>query len=190
MNPSKHQESVRQYLNDMVGVERDILNALKGQIDDERVQAHAELAAILGRCAAESDARLTRLKELSKEEGGELGAALKEGVTAITGTLAGFYGKMREHPLSRMVRDDIVALDVCAVSYSMLHTLGLAAGHGGCAILAEEGLRSCPPLVIALTDLLPVIVAEELAEDEPLANPAAAQVALAALREAWHVSRG
>jgi len=190
MDDSKHHDSIRQYVNDMIGVERDIANALRGQLDDDRVQAHADLAALLVRCAAEGEARLARLKALSQEEGGELGAAIKEGVTAITGTLAGFYGKLREHPLSRMLRDDIVALDVCAVSYSMLHTLGLAAGHGGCAILAEEGLRSCPPLVIALTELLPLIVAEEIAADAPLANPAAAQVALATLREAWHVPRG
>lgn len=190
MNDSKHHATIRQYVNDMVGVERDIANALDGQLADERVQAHLELHALLSRCAAESRARIERLKDLSKEEGGDLGAAIKEGVTAVTGTLAGLYGKLREHPLSRMVRDDIVALDVCAVSYSMLHTLGLAAGHSECAIMGEEGLRSCPPLVVALTDALPAIVAEELAADAPLANPAAAQVALATIREAWHVTRG
>ncbi|WP_367874210.1 hypothetical protein [Luteolibacter sp. Populi] len=173
----------------MIGVERDIANAIRGQLEDERIQAQIGLVALLESAAAGSEGRLARLKELSKDEGGDLGAAIKEGVTAIAGSLAGIYGKLREHPVSRMVRDDIVALDICAVSYAMLHTLGLAIGHPECAILGEEGLKACPPLVVALTDQLPAIVAGELAEDAPIANPAAAQVAQASIREAWHVSR-
>ena len=46
-----------------------------------------------------------------------------------------------------------------------------------------------PPFVVALTDMLPAIVAGELAQDAPLADPAAAQVAQAAIREAWQVPR-
>ncbi|WP_035613439.1 hypothetical protein [Haloferula sp. BvORR071] len=185
-----HNDSLRLYLNDMIAVERDIANAVRGQLGDDRVQGHIELSALLDRIVTGAESRIARLKELSKEEGGQLGATIKEGVTAVTGSLAGVYDKFRQHPLSRMVRDDIAALDVLAISYSMLLTLGLAAGHAGTAILAEEGLKDCPPIIVALTGLLPVIVAQELSADAPLANPAAAQVAQAAIREAWQVSCG
>lgn len=181
----KHQGSLKQYVNDMLALERDITNAIKLQVDDDRVKEHTDLTVILTQALKGSESRLLLLKQLSDQEGGSVGAVIKEGITAVTGTLAGIYGKVREHPVSRMVRDDIIALDVASVGYGMLLTLGLSIGHNECAALAGLGADETPPLIIALTDLLPAIVAQELAADAPLANPAAAQVAATRIRDAW-----
>lgn len=181
----KHHDSLKQYVNDMIAVERDITNAIRIQVDDEKTNLFPELKSILTRAIQGSDARIHLLQQLSEKENATFGAAVKEGVTAVTGTLAGIYGKLREHPVSRMVRDDIVALDVASVGYGMLLTLGLAVGHEECAAIAQRGIEEMPPLIVALTDLLPLIVAEELAEDAPLANPAAVQLATTRIREAW-----
>ena len=181
----KHHDSLRQYVNDMIAVERNITNSLKLQMEDEHVQSFHELRSILDRAFHASESRIQLLKKLSAEEDASFGAAVKESVTAVTGTLAGIYGKIREHPVSRMVRDDIIALDLASVGYGMLLTLGLAIGHEECAAIAERGIEETPPLIIALTDLLPLIVAEELAGDAPLANPAAVQLASIRIRDAW-----
>lgn len=181
----KHHENIKQYVNDMIGLETDISRAIRGQLDDNRVTKRPELTSILDGVATASEARLERLKALSKEEGGALGSAIKEGVTTATGILAGLYGRVREHPVSKMVRDDIIAQTAASTSYGMLLTLALSAGHSTCAAIAEEGLKSCSPSVTRLTGEMPDIVAEELAEDEPSANPAAAHVALAAIRDSW-----
>jgi hypothetical protein len=181
----KHHSSLTQYLNDMLALERDIANAVRGQLEDERITAVPGLAGILGEIASGSESRIDRLKAMSESEGGALGAALKETVTAVAGTLAGLYGKVREHPVARMVRDDVVALHLSATSYSMLLTLGLAIGHNGCAALAEEGLRATAKLVMQLTKLLPLVVAGDLAEDAPLSNPNATQLATDKVVEAW-----
>ncbi len=183
----KHQDSLRQYVNDMIAVERDITNAIKVQIDDERVKEFAGLMEILDQAVQASESRLEALKRLSDQEAGSLGAAVKEGITAVTGTLAGIYGKIWEYPVSRMVRDDIIALDVASIGYGMLLTLGLSIGHDECSDLATRGIDQTPPLIIALTDLLPIIVAEELARDAPLVNPAAVQVACARIRGSWNI---
>src|SRR5687767_6898402 len=105
----KHHESIKQYVNDMIGLETDISKAIRGQLEDERVTRQAKLAAILTEVVMASEQRLERLKAISKEEGGAVGAAIKEGVTTATGFLAGLYGRVREHAVSRMVRDDIIA---------------------------------------------------------------------------------
>ncbi|MCW1886028.1 hypothetical protein OKA04_14920 [Luteolibacter flavescens] len=181
----KHADNLKQYVNDMIGLEADISKAVRGQLEDERVSRHRSLAGLLEQIAGQSESRLERLKVISKEEGGALGGAIKEGVMTATGVLAGLYGKMREHPVSRIVRDDIVAQSTAATSYGMLLTLGLVAAHPACIALAEEGLRACAPTVTLLTRELPEIVAAELAQDGPSAHPAAAQTALAAIREAW-----
>ena len=181
----KHHDSLVQYVNDVIGMERDIINAIRGQLKDDRVTGHVDLKILLDDVVTQGEARLQRFKELSEAEGGSFGEALKEGITAVTGVLAGIYGRLREHPVSRMLRDDIIAMDVATTSYGMLLTLALATGHSQCAALAEAGLRACAPLVVKLTDQLPLVVAGELANDAPLSNPAAAQVAHKTIREAW-----
>ncbi|MES2660586.1 MAG: hypothetical protein V4689_18315 [Verrucomicrobiota bacterium] len=181
----KHHDSLKQYVNDMIGLERDITNAIKLQAEDERVKEFGELNAILDEIVRASEGRMEELKKLSGEGGGSLGAAVKEGFMAVTGSLAGIYGKIREHPVSRMVRDDIIALDVASVGYGMLLTLGLSIGDEACTALAGRGVDETPPLIIRLTDLLPLIVAGELAADAPLANPSAVQVATARIRDSW-----
>lgn len=183
-----HHKSLKQYINDVIGLERDIANAIGLQVEDEKVKAYPDLLALLQEAARGSERRVELFKKLSEEEGGNVGAAIKESVMAVAGSLAGLYGKVREHPVSRMVRDDIVALDVAAVSYGMLITLGLSIGHDECARLATEALGDCPPLIVKLTDLLPSIVAAELAHDAPLVNPAASQVAVERIRDAWKPS--
>ena len=182
----KHHRSLKQYVNDVIGKEGDILNAVRQQLDDERVGGYPEFESILHEIVRGSEERIDMFRSLSDDEGGSLGAAVKEGITAVTGTLAGVYGKVREHPVSRMVRDDIVAMDVASVSYGMLLTLGLAIGHDECRDLATRAVKQCPPVIVRLTDLLPGIVAAELAQDGPLANPAAVHIATAEVREAWN----
>ena len=185
MNASHH-SSLTQYINDVIALERDIANALEVQLEDERVIAHANLYAILSEMRRDSLTRIEAFSELSEEEGGSIGGALKEGVMAVTGTLAGWYGKVREHPVSRMVRDDITAAGVAATSYSMLLTLALAFDHSECQSLALRSLHQCPGIVIRLHDLLPEVIVGELAQDGPVLNPAAAQVARMHFRDAWN----
>lgn len=180
-----HHKSLKQYVNDVIGLERDITNAISIQIEDDKVKAYPELLAVLQEIVRGSERRIELFKALSDKEGGNFGAAIKEGVTAVTGALAGLYGKVREDPISRMVRDDVVAMHVSAVSYSMLLTLGLSIGHSETADLATEALNACPPLVLKLTDLLPQIVASEVAEEGALASPSAVQVANDRIQAAW-----
>lgn len=182
-----HQANLQQYINDVIAMEEDILQALKVQVEYHRVEAHAGLKEALLEIMRASGERLQDLREISDNEGGCLGAVIKEGITAVAGTLAGIYGKVREHPVSRMVRDDIIAMDVAATSYGMLLTLGLSLGHPGCEQIARKGLMFCPGLVVRLTDLMPYIVVGGLAEDGPLSHPAAAHVARAAIRDAWEM---
>ncbi len=181
----KHHDSLKRYLNDMLALERDIANAVRSQLADDRIAKVPGLAGILGEVAGGSESRIDRLKALSEAEGGSTGAAIKEAVTAVAGTLAGLYGKVREHPVSRMVRDDVVALNLSTTAYSMLLTLGLSVGHNACAAIAEEGLRTTAKLVMKLTKMVPLVVAGELAEDAPLASPNATQLATDKVIEAW-----
>jgi ferritin-like metal-binding protein YciE len=181
----KHQDNLKMYVNDVIGLERDIVNAIDGQLEDDRVTTHSELTAILKEISAGGKSRIELLKVISDEEGGSVGATIKEAAMSVTGVLAGIYGKLREHPLSRIVRDDRVAMNVAETSYGMLYTLALGVGHARAAGVALAGLNSAPPLVLKLTDVLPGIILKELAEDAPLSDPNAEGTVLDAIHKAW-----
>lgn len=184
MNDSHHHR-LKQCIKNMIGVEYDITKSLSLQLDSDEVKSHSLLSELLTRAASESEGRIEHLKALSEQEGASFSVAVKGGITAVTGTFAGLYGKIHEHPLSRLVRDDIVALNFASISYGIMLTLGLSTGHNVCTVLASRAVEEMPPLIVHLTDLLPVIVGEELAKDAPLVNPAAVQIASGLIRDAW-----
>lgn len=183
--PEKHQDSLKMYVNDVIGLERDVINAIEGQLGDDRVKAHPQLVQILQGIKAGAKSRSAILKEISEEEGGSTGAAIKEAAMSVAGALAGVYGKLREHPLSRIVRDDRVAMNVTETSYAMLYTLALGIGHDRTAEVALAGLNAAPPAVLQLTDILPAVILEELAADAPLANPDVETQVVDAIHQAW-----
>jgi ferritin-like metal-binding protein YciE len=183
-----HEQQLRNQVNDVMAIERDIVNAIRLQQADDRVHEYPELGEILTQIEKESEDRQELFRSWIGNEGMHLVTSVKEGISAVTGVVGGLYTKLREYPVSRMVRDDIIALDIACVSYGMLHTLGLAIGNDESATLAERSLKECPPFVIRLTDLLPEILVEELSRQAPLVNPAAAQVAYAKIRDAWNHS--
>lgn len=184
MDPSHH-DSLIKYVNDVIAMERDFVNAVRTQLEDERVRSHPELKALFLDLAVHSDHRADQFEKLVEEEGATLGGALKEGIASISGVLAGLYGMARQHPLSRMMRDNTVAMNVASVSYSMLVTLAMAIGHRKCEELAISALQDCPKFVLKLTDLLPHVVVEEISDDAPVPNALAARQAQAVIREAW-----
>lgn len=181
----KQHDNLKMYVNDVIAVERDIVNAISGQLDDDRVKAHPQLTAVLRKAVQNGESRIVRLKEISEEEGGTVGAAIKEAAMSVTGVLAGIYGKFREHPLSRIVRDDRIAMNVTETSYAMLYTLALGTGHAKTADIALEGLNAAAPIVLELTDLLPGIIVEELSKDGPLENPDIEKTVVDAIHAAW-----
>ncbi len=184
----KHHANFKMYVNDVIGLERDILNAIETQLEDDRVVNRPGFAKVLKNITAHGQVRLEQLQAISEEEGGSVGATVKEAVMSATGVLAGLYGKLREHPLSRMLRDDRIAMNVVETSYAMLYTLSLGIGHDRASNLAKEGLNAAAQQVLALTDLLPGIVIAELKADAPLENPDASNIekdVLDAIHNAW-----
>lgn len=186
MNDTQHNNLIR-YVNDVIAMERDIVNAVRTQLEDERVKDHPQLKSLFLDIAVHGDHRADIFEKLISQEDGEtLSGAIKEGIASITGVLAGLYGMARQHPLSRMTRDNIVAMDLASVSYGMLLTLALATGHKRCEELALSSLNDCPKFVLALTNILPHIVLEEISQDAPVMDSLAAERAVELMRESWN----
>src|SRR5438045_2749044 len=113
------------------------------------------------------------------------GKAVKDAVATVAGTLAGLYDKIRKHPVSRMLRDDSVALSLAATAYSMLYTTALAVRDLPVANVALRHLRGITPLVVELSDTIPGVVCRELAQTDPEIDATIVDLARKNTAEAW-----
>lgn len=185
MPATKETENLRSYVNDMLALEQEIASAITVQSADARVRSEPGIRCLLEDIAADSSARLGRLEDLTIQLDDQWGALVKEAVTAATGTLSGIYGMVRKHALSRMLRDDHVALNLTATAYGMLYTAALAYGNDEIAMVALEHLNALPPQIMKLAELIPDMVVKELAESDAAVNAHAAELANEAITAAW-----
>jgi hypothetical protein len=180
-----HTNNLRIYVNDMVALEREIHDAVHGQMNDERVKADPAVKALIEKIHAAVKIRLSDMETHAAALGDTPGKSVKEAVATVTGTLAGLYDKIRKHPVSRMLRDDTVALDLAAIGYSMLYTTALALRDLPVANVALRHLRGIPPHVVALTEIIPDVVVRELSEDNPDVDRSVVELARKNTRAAW-----
>lgn len=178
------QTVLRTYVNDMIALERDIMNALKGQREDEHVQAMPDVQQLIGKAADASQTRHEVLMKCAEALDGKTGAKVKDAIFAATGTLAGLYDKLRKHPVSKMLRDDVTALNLAATSYGMLYTTAVAFEDDAIAEVALEHLNSLPGEICEMTSFLPQVIVEELRKDHSV-NSEAAEIAQEAIDQAW-----
>ena len=173
------------YINDMVAVERDISQALKGQQEDSDVATMPEVHRLIEMAAESAVARHDVLVQCAKDLDGKAGAAVKDAVMAAAGSLAGLFAKLRKHPVSKMLRDDITALNLAATAYSMLYTTAVAFDEEEMSAVALEHLNTLPEQIMEMTRLLPGVVVEELEKEHGPVNEEAAELATEAIQQAW-----
>jgi ferritin-like metal-binding protein YciE len=177
--------TLRMYVNDMIALEKDLANAVNGQLEDDRVMRAPNVSAVIGEIATASESRLKRLELLSEALHGQFGAAVKEAVASVTGVMAGIYGKLRKHPVSRMLRDDQTVLNLAATSYGMLYTSALAMGNDEVAELALAHLDTLPPQIMELSEVIPDVVARELKDDGEIVDLSVINLAIEAIEQSW-----
>lgn len=177
--------NLRMYVNDMVALEKDILNALEKQREDERIKTDADVASLVERIQTTTKAHLLTMENHAAAIGGEAGMAIKEAVASVAGSIAGIYDWVRKHPVSRMLRDDYVALSLASTAYSMLHTTGLAYRELPIANVALRHLREITPLIVELSAIIPAAVVRELAEDDSDVDQSVVELARDNTIDAW-----
>lgn len=172
------------YVNDTLALERDIEEAMARQMEDNQLVPSAEVELHMSSMSVSNKTRVSALEELSTSLGGGAGR-VKEAVGAVVGVLAGFYGLVRKHPLSRLLRDDYTALALLSTAYSMLYTTAVALHDGHVAAIAHRHLRSVTPLIMELSRIIPSAVVSELAADIPNINLEAEHAGREATFRAW-----
>ncbi|MEM1096459.1 MAG: hypothetical protein AAGJ10_17810 [Bacteroidota bacterium] len=182
-------DAIRKHLADMQAVESHILTAVRHQLQEqgELADAPAEVEPLLRRIESTLTTHTETLALLTERYDGETQANVKKIVTEFFGMLAGLYNKVRQHEVSRMLRDNYTALSLAAMSYTSLHSFGLAIGEDNVASMAQRHLEDLTPLLMDISRVLPYAVVREVADenDFPVDTTAGAR-ALENTHRAWN----
>ena len=159
---SERKSAIRKHVSDMLGAERHILEAIERQRSDDKARDHIQANKVLIEIERVLKQHVSKLEALADEYGAKGQSTLKKALTTVFGAAAGMYDHVREHPLSRELRDNYTALGLASMSYTAMHTFGLAVQEKKIADLALNHLKDLTPLMVEISKVLPRITAEEV----------------------------
>jgi len=194
--PAEGQEKERmdilqKYVSDMLAVEDHIGSALQRQVKDEAVVKHdSQAGRVINNIAEMSERHKQDLEKHLASIGGDAAKGIKDVATAALGTIAGLYDKVRNEAVSKMLRDDYTALNLAAVSYTMLHTVGLAFNEERTATLAVRHLQEYADILMQINEIMPSVVVIDLSDDGVLIKEGVVQQAVANTQSAWQHHSG
>lgn len=180
-------EAIQKHTADMLAVERHILEAVERQQEDGNVKSNVRANKVIIEVERTLKRHVTALESLSRQYEGGVESFLKKAVTEVMGAIAGLYDKVREHTVSRMLRDDYTALSLAAMSYTAYHAFGLAISEERVSALAQRHLEDLTPLLVEISKVLPHVVVAEVAEenDDFVVDTTVGAIAEANTQRAW-----
>ena len=123
---------------------------------------------------------------LQDEVGTTAGNPIIAAGSTLLGKAAGVIDLVRTEGISKSLRDDYAAFSLAAISYSMLHTTALGLGNRTVADVAEKHLTDYAGAIERINEVMPGVVARELAKDGHQVAPGAAKATNDMVAKAWH----
>jgi hypothetical protein len=183
---SKRTDQIKEHISDQLALERHVLDAIMRQRDDEAVRQNLEANKVVIEIERILKEHTAALDNLAEQYGSTAQSTLKRAVTEVLGVAAGIYDKMRDYKVSRMLRDDYTALSLIAMGYTAFHTFGLVIKEERIASLSLNHLKDVTPILVELSRVLPMVVAEETVKEiEAPVDSAAGRRAVENTQAAW-----
>jgi hypothetical protein len=177
--------TLKQYVTDMRALDHYILDMTQIQAKDENLKKYPQAVSLVNQIVFISQKHVTSLDAQVERLNAGTRSAIKGAVTTIAGSTMGLINKVRSHEVSKMLRDDYTALSLSAVSYTMLHTVGLALHDQMVADLSLDHLKNITPLIVEISEIIPSVVVTELAADGDIVESNAGVAALRNTQQAW-----
>ena len=179
-------EVIRENLSEMLGIEQHLLQTVERQTRDDHVKKFYIAYELLKRIESVLRSHTAELERHLATIDGGLESKLKKAATSIAESVTGFYERLRiNEPVSRNLRDIYTSLNHVAISYGMLQTAALALNEVEIATLAQTHLTGLTPFIVELSEIIPFVLATELADEGKIEDPTVAQQAAALYHQAW-----
>jgi len=179
----KNRTTIADYVGDMVAVETHIEEALDRQLQE--VASDPIASAAVQQFHTLVKTQRDALKALQDQVGTTAGNPVIAVGSALLGKAAGVIDKLRTEGISKSLRDDYVAFNLAAVSYTMLFTTATALGDARVAAIAERHLRGYAEAIQQINHLIGVVVVAELGKDGHTVVGDAAQATRTLVDGAW-----
>ncbi|MBA2481191.1 MAG: hypothetical protein H0V44_11060 [Planctomycetes bacterium] len=177
-------ESLQKHAGDLYVLERHILKAVARQRVSERLLVMPEAGTVVLAIDRILARHVGALETYLTGFGADHRNGVARALSRMSGTVAGLYERMRDQAVSRMLRDDYAALSMAAISYEMLHTVGLAHRDMHLAQISLVHLQDLTTQIIDLSRIIPHVVATEIAQEEG-GDPSVAAEAEKNTHRAW-----
>ena len=166
--------SLQTYVSDMLALENHIAQPVGRQASMDDAAKFTGALTVIEQIRAFTASHATALEQCLKQLGGHEASPLKSGWASLLGAGAAAIDSMRKTKVSKSLRDDYTALSLAVVSYTMLYTTAVGMGNTSVADLAKRHLADYARLVMAVTQVIPAVVLQELVDDgETVATGAA-----------------
>lgn len=183
---SQGKASIAQYVGDIVALETEIEEALDRQLTmGKDVPSYSAAIQQFHDAVKASRDSAKSYRDLIGADS-ESANTLKEKGASVMGAIAGMIDKIRAQPLAKNLRDDYVAFNTAAISYTMLHTTAMALGDSDTESFAATGLRTYARLVQEINNVIPDVVVRELQNgNQIISNPMAADQCRQEIDRIW-----
>lgn len=185
MPAESREEILQKYVGDMHGVLKHTLEVCERQNQSEFLRDHPEAQRVITRIVETLKRHHERVHARAEQIDALENSAVKEALTAMTGMVTGMYDKVRSDTTSKMLRDDYVALTMCAMAYEMLHTTALALKDQETAEMALTLMRDLPPIIVEIGHITPMVVVRELADKGIVVDQGVAARAAENIEKLW-----
>ncbi len=161
---------IQKHVSDQSALERHILEAVKRQRAEDMVRADPDVNTLLIEIERTLESHLDALGKLAESYDAKTESVFKKAFTAAAGVVAGLYDQVRSEEISRDLRDDYTALSLAAMGYTAFTAFGLTIKEPRIADLAERHLKDLTPLLVSISEKLPVYVVKETVKENPEAT--------------------
>ncbi len=183
---SQQRSTLQNYVGDMLALEKHLLEAVKHQREDENANRYAEAVNLIGKIEGVLHGHVAETEQHLGTLGGDPGSGIKAAISTVAGIAAGVIDRVRPvNTVSKMLRDDYAGLGLDAIGYTMLHTTGLALKSAATADLALRHLTDLSPLIVEISEVIPLVVARELADDGEAVDSTVGPEAVRNTQTAW-----
>ncbi|HZO92195.1 MAG TPA: DUF892 family protein [Candidatus Baltobacteraceae bacterium] len=167
--------AIQTYVSDMLALERHIAQPLHRQLGMPDAARYPEAHAAIAQIANLADAHVTALEQLLATLGGHEADPVKSAWSELLGLGAAAIDAMRKTKISKSLRDDYTALNLAAVSYTMLHATAVGIGEPAVSDLARTHLADYARAIMGINQVIADVVLQELRDDGELVAVDAAE---------------
>jgi ferritin-like metal-binding protein YciE len=177
--------SVQTYVSDMLALERHIAQPLKRQLEMGDTAKYGAALGVISTITSLTESHEVALEQCLAQLGGHEASPVKSAWSSLLGAGAAAIDSVRKTKVSKNLRDDYTALNLAAISYTMLHATAVGLGDTAVADLAQRHLADYARVVMQITQVIPDVVLQELRDDGETVSTGAGELIRQTTNDIW-----